>query len=203
MKKILFILLILPLLFACGSKKPLYHDSQGSDIIAFGDSLTYGLGVYSEHSYPSVLAELSGKKVINLGVSGNTARQGADRISDINKYRPRMVLVEFGGNDLLKGRPIQETEAALNEIVDYVYGLQAMVVLVDTGGNYQMNRYTKMMKRIAKEKHTLYIDGIMNDIFKKKDLKSDVLHPNEKGYKMIAEKVYKHISPYLAEQTEQ
>jgi len=196
MKKILLFALILPLMLAC-SKKPLYYNSSGTDIVAFGDSLTYGLGVYPENSYPSVLAALTGRNVVNLGVSGNTAAQGVTRISDIGKTRPCMVLIEFGGNDLMHGRSMQETQSALEQIIDYVHGLHAMAILVDTGGNYQMNRYTKMMQKLAKKKKALFIPGIMDGIFNDKNLKSDVLHPNEKGYEIIARKVYKEIAPYL------
>lgn len=196
MKKLLLFILFLPLLGAC-TKKPLFHNSKAPDIVAFGDSLTYGLGVSRDNSYPAVLSKLAGREIVNLGVSGNTARQGAQRAHDIGKNMPRMVLIEFGGNDLLQQRPMQETRQALEEIIDYVHGLNAMAVIVDTGGNYQMARYTKMMKKLAKKKRALFIPAIMDDIFNNKSLKSDILHPNEKGYEIIAVKVYEGIKPYL------
>jgi lysophospholipase L1-like esterase len=71
---------------------------------------------------------------------------------------------------------------------------------VDTGGNDQMSRYTKMMKKLAKKKRALFIPGIMDGIFSDKSLKSDILHPNEKGYEIIANKVYEAIKPYLKNQ---
>ncbi len=198
MKKFLLIILFLPLLGAC-TKKPLFYNSAAPDIIAFGDSLTYGLGVTTDNSYPAVLSQLTGRNIVNLGVSGNTAHQGAMRVNEIGRNMPRMVLIEFGGNDLLQNRPLEETRKALESIIDYVHGLNAMAVIVDTGGNCQMSRYTKMMKKLAKKKRALFIPGIMDGIFSNKSLKSDVLHPNEKGYEIIANKVYGAIKPYLNE----
>ncbi len=199
MKKLFIFILFLPLLCAC-SKKPLFHNSKAPDIVAFGDSLTYGLGVSRDNAYPAVLSQLAGREIVNLGVSGNTAQQGAMRMHDIGKSMPCMVLIEFGGNDLLQNRPMEETRKALEEIIDYVHGLNAMAVIVDTGGNYQMSRYTKMMKKLAKKKRALFIPGIMDGIFSDKSLKSDILHPNEKGYEIIANKVYEAIKPYLKNQ---
>ena len=199
MKKLFIFILFLPLLCAC-TKKPLFHNSKAPDIVAFGDSLTYGLGVSRDNAYPAVLSQLAGREVVNLGVSGNTAQQGAMRMHDIGKSMPCMVLIEFGGNDLLQNRPMEETRKALEEIIDYVHGLNAMAVIVDTGGNYQMSRYTKMMKKLAKKKRALFIPGIMDGIFSDKSLKSDILHPNEKGYEIIANKVYEALKPYLKNQ---
>ena len=201
MKKLLIFILFLPLLGAC-TKKPLFHNSKAPDIVAFGDSLTCGLGVSRDNAYPAVLSQLAGREIVNLGVSGNTAQQGAMRMHDIGKSMPCMVLIEFGGNDLLQNRPIEETRKALEEIIDYVHGLNAMAVIVDTGGNYQMSRYTKMMKKLAKKKRALFIPGIMDGIFSDKSLKSDILHPNEKGYEIIANKVYEALKPYLKNQEE-
>lgn len=202
MKKLLLFILLLPLLGAC-TKKPLFHNSDAPDIVAFGDSLTYGLGVSRDNAYPAVLSKLTGIEIVNLGVSGNTAQQGAMRVNEIGRNMPRMVLIEFGGNDLLQNRPIEETRKALEEIIDYVHGLNAMAVIVDTGGNYPMSRYTKMMKKLAKKKRALFVPGIMDGIFSNKSLKSDILHPNEKGYEIIAGKVYESIKPYLENEKKQ
>jgi lysophospholipase L1-like esterase len=197
MKKLLFLFTMAVLFFtACGAK-PLNIDNNGTDIIAFGDSLTAGNGATRENSYPAALTAMTKMRVINLGVSGDTARQGADRKKDILKYNPYMVLIEFGGNDAIRGRPFVETQNALEEIVDYVHKAGAVAVIVDTGGNFKMGPYSKMMKRLAKEKRALFVPEIMDGVFYDPALKSDTIHPNEKGYKIIAEKIYKKIAPYI------
>jgi lysophospholipase L1-like esterase len=197
MKKLLFLFTITALFFtACGAKL-LNVNNDGTDIIAFGDSLTAGYGADKGSSYPAVLSDIIKKPIINLGVSGDTARQGADRKSDILKYNPYMVIIEFGGNDAMRGRPFVETQKALEEIVDYVHKAGAIAVVVDTGGNFKMGPYSKMMKNLAKVKNALFVPEIMDGIFSAPALKSDAVHPNEKGYKIIAEKIYKKIKPYI------
>ena len=73
----------------------------------------------------------------------------------------------------------------------------AIAVLVDTGGAYPMETYTKIQKQIAKDYKTLFVPGIMYGIYNKKSLKSDKIHPNAAGYKIVAKKVKKVIEDYL------
>ena len=196
MKKF-FIVLFLFCLCACGKEEITNYPAQEGPIVAFGDSLTYGQGVSPQDAYPAVLENLLGKEVINLGISGNTSLQGLARKEKIRPLRPSFVLIEFGANDLFKKVPREKTKEALEELTDYAQDLGAVVVLIDTGGNSLMKPYKKMMKEIAKKKKTLYVDGIMDGIFNNKNLKSDPLHPNEKGYKKIASKISKTLKPYL------
>lgn len=196
MKK-LILLVILAALGGCGAK-PLNTGSGGFNIVAFGDSLTAGYGVSAEQSYPALLQEMARRPVINLGVSGDTARMGADRKEEISRYNPFMVLIQFGGNDAMRGRPLSETRAATEEIVDFVQSLGAIAVIVDTGGNFKMKPYTEMFKQIAKEKRAVFVPGIMEGIFYNPQLKSDAVHPNAKGYRLIAEKIFKKIKPYIS-----
>lgn len=171
-------------------------NNNGTDIIAFGDSLTYGYGAAPEESYPSVLGELIGRDIINLGVNGNTAADGLARIETLADYNPSMVLIEFGANDYMRKRPFDQTQKALSDIVDYVQNAGAIAVLVDTGGP-GMGKYTDYMKDLSKQKRTLFVPAIMAGIFTDPSLKSDIIHPNAKGYKIVAQRVYKRIKNYL------
>lgn len=183
----------------CGAK-PLNTDNHGTAIIAFGDSLTYGYGAAAGESYPAALSAMLGRPVINLGVSGNTARMGAMRKEEIARHNPFMVLIQFGGNDAIRGRPLAETKAAVEEIIDCVQKLGAIAMVVDTGGNFKMSQQSKMLKQIAKERQAVFVPAIMDGIFYNPKLKSDAVHPNAAGYKIIAEKIYKKIRPYLKPQ---
>jgi len=196
MRKLIF-LVVLSMLYGCGEKPPINAGNGGANIVAFGDSLTAGYGAEEGQSYPAVLQNMTGWTVINLGVSGDTMRMGANRKEGIGRHNPFMVLIEFGGNDAMQRRPLDETKAALEEIVDHVQRLGAIAVIVDTGGNLKMSPYTKMMKQMAKEKQTVFVPAIMKDILSQPQLKSDVIHPNAGGYKLIAERVHKGIKPYL------
>ena len=197
MRKFIF----LPLILCLGcSAKPLNMDNTGRTIVAFGDSLTYGTGAELQESFPALLGKMLNMPVINLGVPGDTARAGANRKEQISRHNPYMVLIEFGGNDAMRGRPFAETKAAIEEIIDYVQSLGAIAVVVDTGGNFKMSPYTKMMKQLAKDKKAFFVPAIMEGIFYKTHLKADSVHPNAAGYKLIAEKVYKKIKHLLPPQ---
>lgn len=181
----------------CGKKEPTNLNNHNRNIVAFGDSLTNGNGVERDLAYPAVLSRLLNKPVINLGVSGDLSAQGLARVGEIDEHRPYMVLIEFGANDAMRGIPFEQTKNNLTAMVDYVQRLGAVAVLVDTGGSFRMNRYSNFMEDLAKEKNALFVPGIMDGIFTDRALKSDTMHPNEKGYEMIADRVAKVIRPYL------
>lgn len=166
-------------------------------IVAFGDSLTAGYGAGGvQNSYPAVLEKLSGKQVVNLGLSGDTADNAPTRLAEVLAQKPDMVLIEFGGNDRIRGGSAMRAAEAVAQIVDAVQAAGAIAVVVDTGGP-QMGAYTTAYKKIAKEKHAVFVPGILQGIFNKKAYKSDMIHPNAAGYQIVAERVYKEIKPYL------
>ena len=166
-------------------------------IVAFGDSLTAGYGAGGvSNSYPSVLERLSGKQIINLGLSGDTAVNAPTRLTQVLAENPDMVLIEFGANDRIRNLGHEGAARAVAQIVDEVQAAGAIAVIVDTGGP-QMGAYTAAYKKIAKEKQAVFVPGILRGIFSKRELKSDIIHPNAAGYKIVAERVYKVIKPYL------
>lgn len=196
-KKYIYLIIFLFLLLGCGKNMPKNYPNNNTDIVAFGDSLTYGHGAQRDESYPAYLSEMIGREVINLGISGDTSAAGLARINELQKYKPYMVLVEFSANDFFRKVPKNQTEKNLREIIIQAQKLGAIVVLVDTGGAFPMEAYTKIQKKIAKDYNTLFVPAIMDGIYGKKSLKSDEVHPNAAGYKIVAEKVKKVIKDYL------
>ncbi|NNM14640.1 MAG: arylesterase, partial [Gammaproteobacteria bacterium] len=90
------------ILAACGAK-PLSPLSQNATIVAFGDSLTQGVGTTRDKSYPAVLAEISGRNVINAGISGETTTEGLGRFASVlEQNAPELVILIEGGNDILR-----------------------------------------------------------------------------------------------------
>ena len=186
------------ILFWFSGKAPVKNaDRPVQKIVAFGDSLTAGYGAGGvQNSYPAVLAALSGKQVINLGLSGDMAVNAPARLPQVLAENPDMVLIEFGANDRLRGYGPEGAAHAVAQMVDAVQVAGAVAVIVDTGGP-QMGAYTAAYKKIAKEKQAVFVPGIMRGIFNKRELKSDMIHPNAAGYQIVAERVYKVIKPYL------
>lgn len=170
--------------------------NPGTAIVAFGDSLTAGYGAPKGSAYPDFLAQLLGREVINLGLSGETAEQAPARLPEVLAQNPYMVLIEFGGNDYMRNMRMEDAVAAVGQIVDAVQQAGAIAVVVDIGGP-GMGHYTRAYKQLAQEKQAVFVPGILKGIFNKKKYKADMVHPNAAGYKIVAERVHKAIKPYV------
>ncbi len=104
----------------CDQQLPLSRVSTKATILAFGDSLTEGKGTAKQHSYPSVLAQLSGRKVVNAGISGELTEQGLARLEDvIAKTSPDLMILLQGGNDILRNRNLQQTKQNLTAMMPW------------------------------------------------------------------------------------
>ncbi|MCK5925508.1 MAG: arylesterase [Methylococcales bacterium] len=193
MKKILFCFLcfILP---ACdiNTEKQLKPLSENAVILAFGDSLTYGVGTGKKTNYPAVLAKLSGHTVINKGVSGEKTKAGLKRLPKIlDKYKPELMVLIHGGNDILKKMPSQNTIDNLTQMIKAAKQRNIQVVMLGVPSfKVLMLESAEFYKQIAdSDKVPIDVD-ILPTIIGDAKLKSDTIHPNTKGYKMMAEAVY-------------
>ena len=170
--------------------------NPGTAVVAFGDSLTAGYGAPKGSAYPAVLAAKLGREVVNLGRSGETAAHAPSRLPEVLAQNPHMVLIEFGANDFMQNRRMEDALAAVAEIVDAVQQAGAVAVIVDTGAP-GMGHYSRAYKKLAEEKGAVFVPGILEGIFNKRQYKSDMVHPNAAGYEIVAERVYERIKPYL------
>ena len=165
-------------------------DSHNANIIAFGDSLTAGYGAQPGEDYPSRLSSITGLNIINAGVSGDTTESALARVDTAIVARdPRIVLVGLGGNDYLQGVAITTTEANLRTIIRKSQSAGAMIVLLGYRFPSLNADYEKMYKRIASDEHCLFIPNLLRGIESNPALKSDEIHPNARGYQLIAERV--------------
>ena len=200
MKKILLCILIVIVvwcLFPAQKTRIKNLRNNNWNIVVFGDSLSYGQGATREQSYPALLEKSLGRPVINLGRNGETAAHAAGRIREVLEENPYMVLLEFGGNDLMRSVPFEQTVSAMEQMVDAVQQAGAVAVIVDTGGSGLMKRYSKAYKKIAQEKGAVFVPGILDGIFGKHNLMSDQIHPNAQGYQLVSQKIEAAIKPYL------
>jgi len=164
--------------------------SRGTNIIAFGDSLTAGYGVIAGEDYPSRLAAITGLPIVNAGVNGDTTDSALARIdADVLTRDPRIVIVGLGGNDFLRGAPIATTEANLRTIIQKIHAAGAMVVVLGYKFPTLQANYETMYERVAKDEQCLLVPDLLHGIESNPQLKSDEIHPNARGYQLIAERV--------------
>jgi acyl-CoA thioesterase I len=166
-------------------------DSRGSGIIAFGDSLTAGYGASAGEDYPTKLSTRTGVTVVNAGVSGDTTESARARLArDVLAHDPRIVIIGLGGNDYLRSVPITVTEENLRAIIRETQDAGAMVVLLGFTFPSLNANYGAMYERVAKEEGCLLIAGALKGILRDPALKSDAIHPNARGYDLMAERIF-------------
>jgi acyl-CoA thioesterase I len=177
-------------------------------ILAFGDSLTSGHGVELLHSYPSRLQkELDSRgykyRVVNAGISGDTTSGGLSRIDAAIAVRPAIVILELGGNDGLRGLPIREVRANLEQIIVKCQAAGAKVVLAgmtlprNYGRDY-IRDFEAMYSELAKHYKTALIPFFLEGIAGQMDLnQDDGIHPTSAGYEIVTAIVLRYIEPLL------
>jgi len=119
-------------LCGCAKQEIRNLDAKGDSIVCFGDSITFGYGAAPGEDYPAALSKMVKFPVINAGVDGDTSFAALDRLEqDVLSKNPRLVIVEFCGNDFLKKIPEETTVENLSKIIDRIQEKGAMVALVD------------------------------------------------------------------------
>lgn len=173
-------------------------------ILALGDSLTTGYGLASEHSFASRLEQALKQeglevRVINGGVSGDTAQDGLMRLKSLIRHNPDLVIVEFGANDIYMGLSIAQIGDSLEKIIDICQQSGARVLLtgvlslLDLNDDYSM-KFHQVFEDVAQSKGVTFLPDFLPGIPGNPDLTlPDGIHPNESGVARIVE----HILPVL------
>jgi acyl-CoA thioesterase-1 len=177
-------------------------------IVAFGDSLTAGLGVQADESYPAQLQRrLDGLGyhylVINAGVSGDTTAGGLRRVPWILNNKPELVILELGANDGLRGLPVDQTTSNLRRIIRQLQEAGTTVVLAgmklppNYGQDYTIS-FEAMFQMLAKEYQLPLIPFFLEGVGGASSLnQADGIHPTKEGYKIIVEEVLNVLKPVL------
>ena len=179
-------------------------------IVAFGDSLTAGLGVPTEDAYPEQLARWLRNQgfaydVINAGVSGDTSAGGLRRVEWILKSQPRVVILELGANDGLRGQPLKDTYENLSAIIERLKAKGVIVVLagmripLNYGDDYTQE-FSDLYIRLALHHSISLIPFLLEDVATHRHLnQGDGIHPNAEGYTIVMQNVWKTLEPILNE----
>ncbi len=192
MRNFLLIIFVLHLLAACGADQPqLPRLSSDALILAFGDSLTFGTGSGKGKSYPEVLADLSGHRVINAGVPGEVTENGLQRLPALlDQHQPQLMILCHGGNDILRKKPMQSMSANLRNMIKLASERDIPVVLLAVPKFGLFLSAAPEYLEIAESTGVVYIGDLVPDILSDRDLKADTVHPNADGYRCMAENIH-------------
>src|SRR5512138_1516113 len=159
-------------------------------VVAFGDSLTHGTGASEDAAYPAVLASLTGRTVVNAGVPGDTTASGLARLPGVlAEYRPRLVLLCLGGNDMLRKAPEAETENNLRLLVKTIRASGAEVVLIGVPEPKLFGGAPGFYARVADDLKLPLENAAFDEVLRDARLKSDPVHANAAGYRVVAERL--------------
>jgi lysophospholipase L1-like esterase len=187
-------LLICGILFLCSCKKTPGIAKFPSDavVLAFGDSITYGTGAAPAESYPSVLAGLIGRNVVNAGVPGETTAVAKQRLAaTLDEHRPALMLLCLGGNDILQRQDKAQTVSNLKEMIAVAKSRGVAIVLIGVPKLEFGLKVPALYREIARENDIPLERKALKRILSKSSLKSDEIHPNTAGYRLLAESVAK------------
>jgi len=175
--------------FFTGSDTVTNYPSDGTTIVAFGDSLVEGVGASTGNDFVSVLSRQLEEPIVNLGVRGDTTADALLRLDQVIAQDPKVVIVLLGGNDYLQQIPKAETFANLNQIVTTIHDSGAVVILLGVRGGLLRDEYQGDYQDLAQSLGTAYVPNVLDGLFANPSLMSDTVHPNDAGYQVIADKV--------------
>lgn len=177
-------------------------------IVAFGDSLSSGYGLDPGQSFPDEVQRLLNQEgrnyeVVNMGVAGDTTTDGVERLPSVLALKPAIVLLEFGGNDGLRGLPVASTKANLAAMTEALQKAGAKVVLAgmtlprNYGADY-IHSFEKVYFDVAHEYRTPLIPFLLDGVGGHEDLmQPDGIHPTAQGAQIVAKTVMTYLTPVL------
>ena len=181
---------LLVVLAACSDAGRLQPLPPGGAILAFGNSLTYGIGAREGESYPEVLAGLTGRTVVRAGVPGEVSADGLRRLPGVlDRERPALVILCHGGNDILRKRPLEQAAANLREMIRLTRESGAQVVMLGVPRFGLFLNTAEFYTEVADSEGVPIEADALPDILSDNDLKSDAVHPNAAGYARLAQAI--------------
>jgi lysophospholipase L1-like esterase len=174
----------------CSQQSKLAPLPADAVLLAFGDSLTYGTGANEEESYPAQLSRVTGRRVVREGVPGEVSEAGLARLPAVlDEHRPRLLLLCHGGNDFLHRLPREKAADNVRAMIRLAKARGIDVLLIGTPEPGFTVTPAAFYADIAKEFRIPYEGDVLGKILKDGGLKADQVHPNAKGYLLMAERV--------------
>lgn len=169
------------------SLQPLPGDAV---VLAVGDSLTYGSGAQENESYPAQLEQLIGRRVVSAGVPGEISAQALARLpSLLEEHSPKLLLLCIGGNDFLRRLGNRQAEDNVRAMVKLARSRGVQVLLIGTPEPGFSITPPAFYAGIAEEFDLPYEEDVIGEVLRDAALKADPIHPNARGYRVIAERI--------------
>ncbi len=177
-------------------------------LVCFGDSITAGYGLSPGQSFPdAVQRQLDAQnyhyKVVNQGTSGATTKDALIALPGILRLHPDVVIVEFGGNDGLRGLPLTQTQHNLDAVLTALQGAHIKVLLAgitlppNYGPDY-IKSFDQVFRTLATQHHVAFVPMIYKDLIHVPDtIQADGIHPTAKGSEIIAKTLLPTLKPLL------
>jgi acyl-CoA thioesterase-1 len=181
-------------------------------LICFGDSITAGYGLQTGESFPDALQrDLDSRgyhyNVNNRGTSGATTKDAVADLRTVLLLHPEVVIVEFGGNDGLRGLPPSETRRNLNAVLTslenaHIKVLLAGITLPPNYGSDYIQSFEQVFRDLAARHHTAFVPMIYKDLVHVPGtIQADGIHPTAKGSEIIARTLLPALTPLLKKTT--
>lgn len=177
-------------LAGCGKGPQVRPLAPDAVVLAFGDSLTFGTGAAEKDSYPAQLEKLIGRKVVRSGVPGELSARGLERLpGQLDEHQPRLLILCEGGNDFLQRQPKQAAAENVRAMIRLARGRGIDVALVGVPEFGFTLSPPGFYADLAKEFGIPYQGDVLSKILRDSTLKSDQVHPNAQGYRLMAERL--------------
>ncbi len=177
-------------------------------LVCYGDSITAGYGLQSGQSYPDFLkmkldAQGYRYKVINRGTSGATTKDALAGLPFLFELHPEIAIVEFGGNDGLRGLPVDQTRDNLDQLLTALERAHVNIVLAgitlppDYGPDY-IRSFDRIFRDLAAKHHVALVPMLYKDLVNVPGtIQADGIHPTAKGSAIIADTLFPVLRPLL------
>lgn len=196
--KVWFLIIVTSILlfFIISTDKKTNQLPQNTKILAFGDSLTYGIGAKKGFGYPEQLSRLLHVEVLNSGIAGEVSIDGLKRLKRLlTTANPDILILCHGGNDILRKHDLKITKNNIKSMINIARdkGIRVVLIGVPKWNGFLGIGTAKIYDELADEMDVDYEGEILEEIENDVSLKSDRVHPNQKGYKKMAEAIKKVI----------
>ena len=192
MKSLIALFAVIVLLAGCGRGPQVSLLGTSDVVLAFGDSLTFGSGASPAEAYPEQLQALIGRKVVNAGLPGEVSADGLQRLpGSLEESNPKLLILCHGGNDFLRKQSDTAAAANVRAMVKLAKDKGIDVILIATPKPGLLLSSPDFYAEIAKEFAIPFNDDAFKSVLRDNNLKSDLVHPNAKGYVQIAQALNK------------